>query len=1135
MAEALSLAACIVQFADHARKVVVWSFELYGSVDGATEDNEKLEKYIQDVANFNADITTEKGSSSWTKDLAPDERVAIEELAVMAESSAKDLLQILQGLKAAKDAGGKGANVQSLMKAIKTMMKSGEMEKIQKQIEQLQAQMSHRVLRSILDGQVSAAEQVQGLRQQLIEIKQTIDGLKPEYRAGIMAENEDPASMSEPMKAEVSRFSELVQRQCFYPKRLLEELRYSTMTNRGNQIKESFTGTSKWVYEEERCKPFLKWLEVGSGVFWFSGKPGSGKSTLFKHIQGETQTTDAIGAWAGSSKLLIASHYFWISSEDPLQRSLEGFYRNILHQLCVEEPDLIPILFPYEDRSKDLASRLRFALDANRLKESSIRLNLRYFFFIDGLDEFQESGNKYSDVQIASMISELASMPFLKICASSRPASAFEQAFGKRTFQIPETHEMLPQSIIIQNFTFRDMEKTVLEKFVSRPNWVWTVEKDPRWESIGSVIATKAEGVWLWTELVMRDLGAVLGEFSRGEDYDKIMALLAEYPSDLDDLYMLIWEKKVDPAHRTTAILIFSVMLQATTPIFASDIRFLLLEQQISTSSAASGNYDCYIQNSLDATNRYPRSLCYLDGIRSQLHNRCSDFLEIPQLPPTLLGIMNKAQDENYQSRSVRDLYAARVAFIHRSAKDFLAANIAAFRQSLASSTGYPQEPDNSVPLHLLSMAISVGSLSSFSRGDSHSSFIDDDLESVFRDWFRARWHDFFFHASRIDTEFRNILRLSGPKQRTSAKGLERLSPEYAYDPQSVVGRQFQTYLRLVTVVFSTVAVRPRSQDKPDTASFWYRLYLGRDSGDSCRISYIIDYWIFDCYRWAAADGPAAVSGVGRVSLEQEETIQKFVLRSRERVRGPDAVSIVIGTVARLHLFLLQHHGIKVWRKQRMRNSQYTSLNFLLAMSVFPSGIPEGDAMLGQQMSYSFDYEVIRLLLDLGANVNQEIPVEWRNKSFDVRTIEPGNRHDGLVSSRQAADTIFEASMYVLATFTSAMGSNQRDYSGLHSSSAENLISILLKGGADTKVLTTSKAAGFTFEELLIVYPGPYPKPLKWLQKRSSKKFFEGPRVTSTFLKEFDELERRGHGTIRDLVRVCGKAFSSTPFGRSRV
>lgn len=35
-----------------------------------------------------------------------------------------------------------------------------------------------------------------------------------------------------------------------------------------------------------------EWLESGSGVYWISGKAGSGKSTLMKHLFWDLEETD---------------------------------------------------------------------------------------------------------------------------------------------------------------------------------------------------------------------------------------------------------------------------------------------------------------------------------------------------------------------------------------------------------------------------------------------------------------------------------------------------------------------------------------------------------------------------------------------------------------------------------------------------------------------------------------------------------------------------------------------------------------------------------------------------------------------------------------------------------------------------
>lgn len=45
---------------------------------------------------------------------------------------------------------------------------------------------------------------------------------------------------------------------------------------------------------------FAAWLRDGDGIFYISGKLGSGKSTLMKYLSDHTRTKEHLREWAGT-------------------------------------------------------------------------------------------------------------------------------------------------------------------------------------------------------------------------------------------------------------------------------------------------------------------------------------------------------------------------------------------------------------------------------------------------------------------------------------------------------------------------------------------------------------------------------------------------------------------------------------------------------------------------------------------------------------------------------------------------------------------------------------------------------------------------------------------------------------------
>ena len=130
---------------------------------------------------------------------------------------------------------------------------------------------------------------------------------------------------------------------------LLYSLKYRGMTDRYELIQSAHQGTFEWIFDaknEMKEQPsFIEWLEGNSQLYWITGNPGEGKSTLMKFIAGNEKTRGHLATWAGSQSFHILSFYSWSSGHDKLQMSLEGLLRTLLHSAVELIPSLIPKAF----------------------------------------------------------------------------------------------------------------------------------------------------------------------------------------------------------------------------------------------------------------------------------------------------------------------------------------------------------------------------------------------------------------------------------------------------------------------------------------------------------------------------------------------------------------------------------------------------------------------------------------------------------------------------------------------------------------------------------------------------------------------------------------------------------------------
>ncbi len=107
--------------------------------------------------------------------------------------------------------------------------------------------------------------------------------------------------------------------------RLLETLKCENMNLRLNEIQERHNETFEWIFSEDPEAPYTSlphWLEADQGIYWISGKAGSGKSTFMKFLCEDSRTHMSLRDWHEGT--MILSFFFleiWVRRTKKLQRS----------------------------------------------------------------------------------------------------------------------------------------------------------------------------------------------------------------------------------------------------------------------------------------------------------------------------------------------------------------------------------------------------------------------------------------------------------------------------------------------------------------------------------------------------------------------------------------------------------------------------------------------------------------------------------------------------------------------------------------------------------------------------------------------------------------------------------------------
>lgn len=317
---------------------------------------------------------------------------------------------------------------------------------------------------------------------------------------------------------------------------ILERLAFPLMGDRQTEIAQAEASTFQWIYQESRHKDtswsnISEWLRSGDGLYWITGKAGSGKSTLMKYLFLNVRTLDLLRYWAKDT-LQVAGFFFW-NSGGTLQKTQSGLIRALLHQCLTTHRELIPVVFP------DLATVPSDLLPTDYWTESRLKdafmtilkqklVPMRICFFIDGLDEY--TGNH---AEMAEMLKFAASLPNIKVCVSSRPYVVFERQF-----------KGFP-GLMLQDLTYADIKSYVRIKFSNNELMSELEEQEPGLrDRLASEVVIKASGVFLWVRLVVNSLLEGISNYDRASDLQR---RLDELPSDLEELYMHML-KSVKPA-----------------------------------------------------------------------------------------------------------------------------------------------------------------------------------------------------------------------------------------------------------------------------------------------------------------------------------------------------------------------------------------------------------------------------------------------------------------------------------------------------------------------------------------------------------------------------------------------------------
>lgn len=442
---------------------------------------------------------------------------------------------------------------------------------------------------------------------------------------------------------------------------IVSSLWFPTMQDREDSISKAHEKTYSWIYQEPKAGSHQSWdnfgqfLRSSSGLYWITGKPGAGKSTLVKFVNRNDKTNKGLSEWAGVRRMNVARFYFYYNGTK-MQKSEVGVLRSLLHQILERRPSLVKHCFPDRYRMFCFApdEPQTFSPTVWELKRALRMLvesqkNECFFFSVDGLDEYDADDTEMA--LLAKVFDEFSTLPNVKSLLSSRPLQTFEKAFDK--FPRLRLHELTRPDITA--FVMGNISRhPALERLMGG-------DKETSRKFIDEIVESSS-GVFLWVHLVVRSLLIGLQNF---DDVSDLYRRLRELPSDLEELYRHMWAK-IPPMYRGQASRLLQLVETATKDGGRLSVTGL---------SFADESDPRIVHNLPVAQLKEDEVKLRYERTQGRIASRCMGLVEIEQLAfaPSPLNSGGNCNTDLYDNALDYSRYKyPNVRFIHRTISEFI-------------------------------------------------------------------------------------------------------------------------------------------------------------------------------------------------------------------------------------------------------------------------------------------------------------------------------------------------------------------------------------------------------------------------------------------------------------------------------
>ncbi|KAM3557728.1 hypothetical protein ARSEF4850_004942 [Beauveria asiatica] len=325
----------------------------------------------------------------------------------------------------------------------------------------------------------------------------------------------------------------------------LRALWFEDMNKRSTEVAKAVEGTCSWVFQEPI---YTSWASASRGLLWIKGNPGTGKSTLIKHMIQHVRHHHAKGT--------ILVSFFFHDRGTELERTRLGFYRSILHQLLQQVPGILHHLVDkfheakasqgnigadWHWREQDLAEHLAAAISKSHA----------LWLFVDALDEGgARTANDLIEEFTALIDQNCASNGRLHICFTCRRFPILRITGG---FELAIDERNKPDI------------RTFVQSGISPYHCLLQA-------GVADAIIDGANGIFLWARLAVDE---ALRLKSRERTPRQIYKVIRQMPKELEELFASILRSKADePAE---SLLMMQWRCFAARPIFLEHLRWAIV------------------------------------------------------------------------------------------------------------------------------------------------------------------------------------------------------------------------------------------------------------------------------------------------------------------------------------------------------------------------------------------------------------------------------------------------------------------------------------------------------------------------------------------------------------------------------